>query len=176
MLWFKYENENGNIMHQSHTTFNVHGNLHVVMQQSFYVSYSTCMFHIQQLEPRNWHPNRTDFKSTLILNNIHLKMFLDVCLGMNMKIQTQKFFSETIFPQFVLVLTLFVYYPRSLVFYEYTCFISRFSPRPSYAVQYSWTSVPGKAAYRRTGYDYGKSGKKDKDIVFVEVKKKLWGN
>ena len=57
-----------------------------------------------------------NFKSTLILINIHLKTFLDVCLGMNMKIQTQKFFSETIFPQSVFVLTSFAYYPRFLSF------------------------------------------------------------
>ena len=88
-----------------------------------------------------------------------------------MKIQTQKFFSETIFPQFVLVLTSFAYYPCFLSFLSYTCFIFRFSLRPSYVVQYSWTSVPGKAAYRRTEYGSGKSGKKDKDIVFVGSEK-----
>ena len=57
-----------------------------------------------------------DFKSTLILTNIPLKTLLDVCLVMNMKIQTQKTFSEIIFPQFVLVLTLFAYYPCFLSF------------------------------------------------------------
>ena len=83
-----------------------------------------------------------NFKSTLNLANIHLETYLaiDVCLGMHMNIQTLK--------------TLF--------------FISSFSPRPSYAVQYSWISVLGKAAYRHTEYGSGESGKKDTDIVFVE--------
>ena len=104
--------KNGNTKHQSHTTFNVHDKLHVLIQHSFHVSYSTCMFHIKQLEP--WHDIKTEknFKFTLNLTNIPLKMFLDVCLEMNMKIQTQQTFSEIIFSQFVLVLTLFAYYPR----------------------------------------------------------------
>ena len=79
MLWLKCENENGNIKHQSHTTFHVHDKLHVLIQQSFHVSYSTCMFHINQLEP--WHDIKTEynFKSTLILTIIPLKTFLDAC-------------------------------------------------------------------------------------------------
>ena len=47
-----------------------------------------------------------NFKSTLILTNIRLKMFLDVCLGMHAKIQTLKIISETMFLNFVFHLLL----------------------------------------------------------------------
>ena len=55
-------------------------------------------------------------------------------------------------------------------------FISCFSSRPSYAVQYSLTSVSGNAAYRHTGYRFGKSGrKKIRTLCLLKVKKKVWG-
>ena len=106
-----------------------------------------------------------NFKSILILTMIHLKTFLDAWLGMHIKTQTEKFSTR----HFFLSLSWCIHRLRinhvSLVFYEYTCFIYRPSLKPS---------VPGNAAYRRTEYGSGKSGR-DTDIVFVDSKKESMG-